>query len=113
MSTPTSITPCESALRSGRRSTITARRRAAARRAAPPRGAANEESVAAASVVHLVLDEAELDHRERDHDRHQHHRLRRRAAEVERLEAVEVQLVDEHRGFLARAAFGRRVDDAE
>ena len=59
---------------------------------------------APASVVHLLLDVAELDHRQRDDDDHQHHRLRGRAAEVERLEAVEVHLVDEDRGVLAGPA---------
>jgi hypothetical protein len=68
---------------------------------------------ASPSVVHLLLDEAELDDGERDDDRHQHHRLRRRAAEVERLEAVVVDLVDEDPRCPCPAAFRRCVDDAE
>src|SRR5450432_1688542 len=113
MATPSSRMPCETKSSRGRRSTITAGRRAAPRPAAPPRGAANEESVGVPSVVHFLLDEAELDDGERDDDRHQHHRLRRRATEVERLEAIVVDLVDEDRRVLARASFGRRIDDAE
>ena len=48
--------------------------------------------------MHLALDEAELNERERDDDGHQHDRLHRRAAEIERLEAVLVNLVDQDRG---------------
>ena len=44
---------------------------------------------------------------------HQHHRLRRRAAEVEALEAVVVHLEHEDLGGLRRAAAGRCVDDRE
>src|SRR5688500_20135602 len=45
-------------------------------------------------VLHLALDVAELNHGERDHDHHQDDRLRRRAAEVRRLHAGVVHLVD-------------------
>src|SRR5262245_45372064 len=64
-------------------------------------------------VVNPLLDVAELDDRERHQDAHQHHRLRGRGAEVERLEAVEVHLVDEDRRVLARAAPRGRIDDRE
>src|SRR5687768_5891407 len=47
------------------------------------------------SILHLALDVAELHHRQGDDDRHQDHRLRRGAAEVGRLYAVVVHLVDQ------------------
>ena len=46
----------------------------------------------------LAFDEAELDHGERDHHDHQNHRLRGRAAEVQRLHAVLVDLEHEDLG---------------
>ncbi len=61
----------------------------------------------------LRLDEAELHHRQRDDDDHQDHRLRRGAAEVGRLHAVVVDLVDQDLGRLPGPALGGRVDDAE
>src|SRR6185436_6202989 len=65
------------------------------------------------SVLHLLLDEAELHHRERDDDEHQDHRLRGGAAEVARLHAVVVDLVDEDLGGGGRPALRRGVDHAE
>src|SRR4051812_1564166 len=65
------------------------------------------------SVLHFLLDEAELDDRERHHDQHQHHGLRGRSIDVERLEAVVVKLVDEDRRLLARAAVRGRIDDGK
>src|SRR3990172_10795095 len=93
--TPSSSTACVNSVSQGRFSTISSR---AARRP---------------SVLHRALDEAELDHGERDDDEHQDHRLRRRAAEVGRLDPVVVDLVDEDLGRLPRAALRGGVDHAE
>src|SRR5262245_61996408 len=64
-------------------------------------------------VLHLALDEAELDHRERDDDEHDDHRLGRGAAEVGRLDPVVVDLVDEDVGRLRGPALRGGVDHAE
>src|SRR5438132_1222660 len=74
---------------------------------------AGRRSTIWASVLNLLLDVVELDHRQHDDDDHQHHRLGSRAAEVEGLEAVVVDLVDEDRRLLAGAALSGRVDDRE
>src|SRR5689334_15713983 len=65
------------------------------------------------SVLDLLLDEAELHHRERDHDDHEDHRLRRRPAQVGRLHAVVVHLVDEDLRRPRGPALRRRVDHPE
>src|SRR5687767_6003479 len=57
-------------------------------------------------VLHFPLDIAELHHGERYDDRHQDHRLGRRAAEVGRLHAVVVHLVDQDLCRARRAALG-------
>src|SRR5512135_2735236 len=66
--------------------------------------------IVGALVLHLALDEAELHHGERNHDDHQDHRLRRRAAQVEALEAVVEHLVHQDRGRSGRAACGGGID---
>src|SRR5436309_922235 len=91
--TPRISTACENTVSQGRFSTMSAR--------------------PATSVLHLLLDEAELRYRERDHDNHQHHRLRRRAAEVARFDAVVVDLVHEDLRRTGGPALRRGVDHAE
>src|SRR3954466_9053464 len=66
-----------------------------------------------ASVMHLALDVAELDHGQRDDDQHEHDGLRGRAAKVEAAEAVVVDLEHQDLGRLGRTAGGHRVDDAK
>src|SRR6266404_1755951 len=56
------------------------------------------------SVLHLALDEAELQRRQDDDDAHQDDRLRGRAAEIGGLHAVVIHLVDEDLRVLRRAA---------
>src|SRR6185369_1659937 len=83
ISTPNSRTRCVRRMRPGRRSTIRL-----------------------ISVVDPFLDETELQHRQDDDDGHQDHRLRRRATNVQRLEAVIIDLVHQDNNVLARAALG-------
>ncbi|KZS01422.1 Uncharacterized protein APZ42_001930, partial [Daphnia magna] len=67
----------------------------------------------AGSVLDFFLDKTELHHRQRHHDQHQDHRLRGRAAHVQRLEAVVVNLVNQNGRVFAGTALGGGVDDAE
>src|SRR5687768_14617808 len=60
-------------------------------------------------VLHLALDVAELHHCERNHDHHQDHGLRRRPAEVRRLDPVVVHLVDQDLGGAGGTALRRGV----
>src|SRR5574343_717594 len=87
MMTPSTMMRCENAFKNGLRSTI--------------------------SILHFLLNVAELDHGEHHHDGHQHHRLRSRSAHVHGLEAVVVDLVDQDRGVLPWAALRGGVHDGE
>src|SRR4051812_29182706 len=88
-SAPQTSSRCEKKVRAGRRSIM---RFCRGRRWMP------------SLVLHLLLHEAELDDRQGDHDGHEDDRLRRRAVDVQRLEAVVVDLVDQDGGFLARSS---------
>src|SRR5438105_1368344 len=67
----------------------------------------------AGSIVDIPLDVAELDDGQRADQEHEDDGLRGRAAEVERLESVAVDLEDQCRRGAARSAAGGRVDDRE
>src|SRR6188472_2581709 len=55
----------------------------------------NQGRFSTISVLDLLLDETELEHGEQDDDQHEDHRLRGRAAQVGRLHAVVIDLVDQ------------------
>src|SRR5258708_34548238 len=64
-------------------------------------------------ILDLALDEAELGDGKRDHDQHEDHRLRRRAAEIPRLDAVVVDLIDEDLGRAGGPALRGRIAHPE
>src|SRR5437868_11702088 len=67
----------------------------------------------AGSIVDIPLDIAELNDGQYADQEHEHNGLRGRAAEVERLEAVAVDLENQGRRGGAWSAAGGRVDDRE
>ena len=64
-------------------------------------------------ILHALFDKAELENGQRhDHD-HQYHRLRCRSAQIKRLEAIVINLVNQNGCVLARPALRGGIDNAE